>query len=68
MKAKQATGFHFMEASADAALSAIVMALAVYKDKKSWNDMVLAGMRSDLSWTRVAIRYEELYRLTMGVK
>src|SRR5215217_2142076 len=68
MKSKQATGFHFIEASADAALSAIVLALAVYKDKKSWNDMILAGMRSDLSWTQVAERYEQLYRLTVGEK
>ncbi len=68
MRAKQATGFHFIEASADAALTAIMLALEVFKDKKAWREMIAAGMSSDLSWMQVAKRYEEFYRSTMGEK
>ena len=68
MRAKQATGFHFIEASADSALTAIMLALEVFKDKKAWREMIATGMSSDLSWMQVAKRYEEFYRSTMEEK
>lgn len=62
MRAKQATGFHFIDASGDALLSAIMLALEIYKDQEAWRSLIQAGMNTDVSWRKAATQYGELYR------
>ena len=62
VKSKSATGFHFIDASSDALLSTIMLALYVYEEHETWNSMVKSGMSADLSWGRSAEQYTELYR------
>jgi starch synthase len=62
VKSKSATGFHFIDASSDALLSTIMLALYVYEEHETWNSMVKFGMSADLSWGRSAKQYTELYR------
>ena len=62
LQAKQATGFHFADASGDALLSTILLALQIYKDQEIWRLMMQAGMTTDVSWRQAATRYIQLYR------
>jgi starch synthase len=57
-----ATGFHFIDASTDSLLSALLLSLHVYKERQTWQSLVDAGMKADLSWERSTKRYIELYR------
>lgn len=66
VKSKSATGFHFIEASSDALLSTIMLALQVYEEGETWNSMIRSGMNTDLSWGRPAQRYTRLYRAMEG--
>ena len=59
---KLATGFHFVDASADALLSTILLALEVYREHDTWHSLRQAGMKTDVSWTQAAERYVRLYR------
>lgn len=61
-KSKCATGFHFIEASADSLLSTLLLSLHVYKDRQTWESLIRAGMMTDLSWGRSAKLYVDLYR------
>lgn len=67
-EAKTATGFHFIDPSPDALLSAIILALHVYKDRDAWHALQQTGMATDVSWTRATQRYEQLYRSVMETK
>ncbi|NGZ59049.1 MAG: glycogen synthase GlgA [Nitrospira sp. LK265] len=62
VKSGQATGFHFIDASADALLSALLLALHVYEERQTWRSLIHAGMKTDLSWSRSAKLYVDLYR------
>lgn len=62
---KRATGFMFGEASADALLNAVMLALRVWEDKSEWKTLMKVGMQSDVSWSRSARRYEDVYRQTL---
>ncbi|HKV01510.1 MAG TPA: glycogen synthase, partial [Ktedonobacteraceae bacterium] len=62
VKSRCATGFHFIEASADSLLSALLLSLHVYKERQIWQSMIHAGMEVDLSWDRSAKLYVDLYR------
>ncbi len=57
-----ATGFHFIDASTDSLLSALLLSLHVYKERQTWHSLVDAGMKADLSWERSTKLYSELYR------
>lgn len=59
------TGFKFYEYSKDAMLLAIKRALEVYKDKKSWTDLIKRCMSKDFSWERSAREYVKLYELAI---
>ena len=61
-QAKLATGFHFMDASPAALLSAIVLSLQVHRDRDAWHALMRAGMNTDVSWTQAAKQYVEAYR------
>lgn len=61
-QAKLATGFHFIDASTDALLSAILLSLQVYRESDVWQSLMQAGMKTDVSWTQAAKQYVQLYR------
>lgn len=61
-QAKLATGFHFVDASSDALLAGILLALEVYREHEVWHSLIEAGMKTDVSWTNAAKMYVELYR------
>ncbi len=54
-------GFVFEEPTADAFWEAIQRALALYGSEQEWKKLVRKGMRTDVSWSASAVRYEELY-------
>lgn len=62
VKSRCATGFHFIEASTDSLLSALLLSLHVYKERQTWQSLIHAGMITDLSWDRSAKLYVDLYR------
>ena len=59
---KLATGFHFIDASPDALLSAILLSLQVYRERDAWHSLMQAGMKTDVSWTQAARQYVQVYR------
>jgi starch synthase len=59
---KLATGFHFVDASEDALLSTILLALQVYREHNTWHSLRQAGMKTDVSWTQATEEYVRLYR------
>ncbi|MDR5683295.1 MAG: glycogen synthase GlgA [Armatimonadota bacterium] len=58
----EATGFVFVDYTADALWTAIERALAAHRDPEIWSRLVQAGMAADFSWDRAAAGYVELYR------
>lgn len=62
VKSRSATGFHFIDASTDSLLSALLLSLHVYKEPQTWLSLIQAGMKADLSWDRSAKLYVDLYR------
>ncbi|MGD9914900.1 MAG: glycogen synthase GlgA [Rhizobiaceae bacterium] len=62
LSAGVATGFQFAPGSGDAMLRAVQRAVATYADNAAWSLMRRQGMKSDVSWSRSARRYAELYR------
>ncbi|MEO8128175.1 MAG: glycogen synthase GlgA [Bryobacteraceae bacterium] len=60
------TGFKFREYSGLALLEAIRAALALYRDKKSWREMMANGMKKNFSWDASAAEYSALYRRLIG--
>lgn len=67
VKEGRATGFMFGEATPDALLTTILLALQVHKDKAEWQSLMRAGMQTDVSWRRSARSYVELYRQVLGL-
>lgn len=62
---RRATGFMFGEASADALLNTVLLALQIYKDRTAWSGLIRTGMRTDVSWARSTVAYEDVYRQTL---
>jgi starch synthase len=60
------TGFKFRDYSATALLGAIDSAVRAYGDPDGWIGMMRRGMEKDFSWSAVAIKYLELYRLMLA--
>jgi starch synthase len=58
----RATGFAFGEATPEALLTAVLLALHVYENRNEWRSLIEAGMRTDTSWARSAQSYADLYR------
>jgi starch synthase len=57
----KATGFHVEEDTAEALLAVLRRAVAVYQDRSMWDQLVKAGMTTDVSWTRSANAYDQLF-------
>lgn len=68
VRSRVATGFHFLDPSPEALLSAIVLALHVYRESGTWRSLQQAGMQTNVSWERAAKRYEQLYRTVAGTE
>ncbi len=61
LKASRVTGFSFTDTNATSLLTCVLLALSVYKKKGDWHRIVKAGMEQNLSWTRSAENYVELF-------
>jgi starch synthase len=62
LSAGVATGVQFSPVDADSLRIAVRRTLALHRDRKAWTAMQKQGMKSDVSWTRSAARYADLYR------
>ncbi len=56
------TGFSFRTYSGMSFLVAVVRALETYRNKPEWKKIVKRAMSQDFSWTKAAVKYEELYK------
>jgi len=56
-----ATGFFVEADTAEALLATLHRAVALYRDRQRWAQMVEAGMKTDVSWTRSAVSYDRLF-------
>ena len=62
LSAGVATGVQFSPVDADTLRIAVRRTVSLYRDRKTWTAMQKQGMKSDVSWTRSAARYADLYR------
>jgi starch synthase len=62
LSAGVASGIQFAPVTQDALEHALRRTAALYADKAAWASMQQAGMKADVSWTRSAARYADLYR------
>ena len=60
--AEVATGFMFGPATAQALGVALARAVAVFRQGKPWQALMLRGMAQDFSWAHAADQYMALYR------
>ena len=61
LSAGVASGIQFAPVTQEALEHALQRTTALYADKNAWTSMQLAGMKADVSWTRSAARYADLY-------
>ncbi|MCP9455340.1 MAG: glycogen synthase GlgA [Nitrospira sp.] len=66
VRANLATGFQFDTPTSEAMLSAILLAVSVYREQETWCSLIKAGMKADVSWVRSAAQYEQLYRTVLS--
>lgn len=62
----EGTGFVFRQYTADAMLTAVDRALALFAKKRQWMSLLKAGMRQDFSWGKAARKYAELFESMVG--
>lgn len=60
-RAGTGTGFRFTDYGAKALVAALQRALAAYRNRAAWLQIVRRGMGQDFSWKRSAKEYERLY-------
>lgn len=68
LKSGQATGFVFAQATEEALLACIRRAIALFHDKKAWQQLQHNGMQKDHSWTPSARQYLSVYRSLLKSK
>ena len=61
-----ATGFHVEEDTADALLAVLRRTVAMYQDRSIWDQLVEAGMNTDVSWAHSANAYDRLFVSLVG--
>ena len=61
-----ATGFVFEEHSARALLEAVRRAATAFRDHALWLQLMRVGMQQDVSWTRSAAAYVNIYERACG--
>jgi starch synthase len=57
-----ATGLQFAPVDASGLARTIERAIRLYADRKAWNSIQKAGMKTDVSWEKSAARYAQLYK------
>jgi starch synthase len=57
-----ATGVQFAPVDTSSLARAIERATRLYADRKAWNSIQKAGMKTDVSWEKSAARYAQLYK------
>ncbi|QLF68141.1 glycogen synthase GlgA [Peteryoungia desertarenae] len=62
LAAGAATGLQFQPVTAEQLRRAIRRTLRLFNDRKTWTRMQKQGMKSDVSWTRSAAAYVDLYQ------
>jgi starch synthase len=62
LSAHAATGIQFSPVTQEALEHALRRTADLYANRRAWASLQQAGMKSDVSWTRSAARYAELYR------
>lgn len=58
----RATGFSFTDSSSASLLTCLLLALSLYRKKADWQRLMRTGMAQDLSWSRSADIYLQLFR------
>jgi len=61
IKTGEGTGFKFQRYKSRDFLATVRKALAVFRDRAGWNDLMIRGMKADFSWQRAAREYMNLY-------
>jgi starch synthase len=61
-----ATGIQFALSDSSSLANALSRAQRIYRDEKAWRGIQRRGMNVDVSWTRSARRYADLYRSLAG--
>jgi len=60
-KTDEGTGFKFQRYKSRDFLDTVRRALAVFRDRERWNELMIRGMKADFSWQRAAREYMNLY-------
>jgi starch synthase len=60
-QAGRATGFHVEADRAEALLAVLRRVVALYQNRSMWDQLVEAGMTTDVSWARSANAYHRLF-------
>jgi starch synthase len=56
-----ATGFHVEADTAEALLAVVRRTVTIYKNRSIWDQLIDAGMTTDVSWARSAKAYDRLF-------
>ncbi len=62
----EATGIVFEQPTGNALLKAVKRAIKLYRNKKHWEQIQLAGMHQNFSWQNSAKQYMDLYELGLA--
>lgn len=62
LERESATGIQFAPVDAPSLQRAIERSVRLYGDRKAWNSIQKAGMKTDVSWEKSAARYAMLYK------
>jgi starch synthase len=68
LSAGVATGFQYQSTAPGGLHHAISRAIAIHGQPEVWSSIQRQGMKSDVSWTKSAARYVELYRSLLARK
>jgi starch synthase len=56
------TGFHFAPVTQEMLQAAVLRAARIWRDRPTWRKLQANALATDVSWTRSAARYAQLYR------
>jgi starch synthase len=66
VRAGEATGFHMEGSTADALLASLGRAVGAYRDRSTWDELMVTGMKADFSWAHSAQAYQRLFVSLVG--
>lgn len=65
-KTEEGNGFVYKKYDVDDMLKELKRAIKIFEDKKTWQKIMRAGMKSDFSWDSSAKKYIELYKTMLS--